>query len=97
MKQIKTAQEFCDAFLATFPDKPATEVHNETKVWMKVVDGVPTTGESCYIEGLCAVEYYDDWEPTYQFSILKKVCDFAEQHGWFAELYDPGTVKFFKI
>lgn len=96
MPQIKTAQDFVDAFIAAFPDKPGDGINSETKVWMKLVDGIPTTGESCYIDGLCAVEYYDGWEPIYQFGVLTKVCKFAEQHGWMAELYDAGTVKFYK-
>jgi hypothetical protein len=92
------AEAFCEAFLAAFPSKKESErlACDATQSWMKVIDGRPTSGEGCFIEGLPLVDYYDGREPLYLFSVLKRVCDWAETQGWRAELANPGTVKFYK-
>lgn len=93
----QACEEFCEAFLAQFPTKPTTDDYNASNTWMRVIDGVPTSGEGCIIEGLPLVDYYDGREPTYLFKVLSKVCDWAHARGWFAELQDPGTVKFYPL
>lgn len=93
-----TAELFCNQFLRAFPSKSSLgkDSCEISATWMKVIDGQPTSGEGCFIDGLPVVEYYDGYEPTYLFGVLKSVCDFAESVGWRAELYNAGTVKFYQ-
>ena len=99
MPPEQACEEFCEAFLAQFPTKPASsaDAYDDSKTWMRVIDGVPTSGEGCTIDGLPIVDYYDGREPTYLFKVLSKVCDWAQARGWFAELQDAGTVKFYPL
>lgn len=93
----EAAVAFCDAFLARFPSKKES-AHLEcdgSETWMHVIDGYPTSGEGCVIEGLPLVDYYGGREPTYHFHTLKVVSDWADSQGWRAETYDAGTVKFY--
>lgn len=92
------AEAFCEAFLARFPTKKESG-HLEcdaSDTWMRVIDGQPTSGEGCVIDGLPIVDYYGGREPTYLFNTLKIVCDWADTQGWRAELQDAGTVKFYQ-
>lgn len=94
----EAAEDFCDAFLARFPSKKESG-HLEcdaSDTWMRVIDGHPTSGEGCVIDGLPIVDYFGGREPTYLFNTLKVVCDWADTQGWRAELQDAGTVKFYQ-
>jgi hypothetical protein len=92
------AEAFCLAFVTEFPSKKESErlACDASHTWMRVIDGQPTSGEGCIIEGLSLVDYYDGREPLYLFGVLKRVCDWAESVGWRAELANPGTVKFYQ-
>ena len=98
--QVQNENEtFCDQFLAAFPKKsssaPDAGDYNDT--WMRVIDGAPTTGEGCIINGLPVMNTYDSREPTYILGVLKEVHDWAYSLGYFPEPADAGTLKFYKI
>ena len=63
----EAAHAFCDAFLERFPTKKESGrlECDYSETWMSVLDGVPTSGEGCIIEGLPLVDYYGAREPTY--------------------------------
>lgn len=92
-------EAFCEAFLAEFPSKPESSdlACDRSETWMRMIDGAPTTGEGCYINGL---PIYDHWTTNYdlyELGILKTVADWARTKGMFGEPYDAGTLKFYPM
>lgn len=93
------AQDFCDAFLAEFPSKRESGhlACDRSDTWMHVIDGAPTTGEGCIINGLPAYNTYNESPNLYEFGILRTVVQWAASQGWYGENHDAGTLKFFRL
>jgi len=98
-RALEEAENFCKAFLARFPSKPESSrlACDRSDTYCLVVDGQPTTGEGCIIDGLRLLDVYEATEPLYTLSILRVVVDWAHSQGWFAETQDAGTVKFYRL
>ena len=59
--------------------------------------GIWTSGESGYTYmGRAAFNYYSE-SPAYQSGIFVPFEDMLNEHGWYAEWYDPGTIFIFEI
>jgi hypothetical protein len=92
-------QAFCEAFLAAFPSKKESSylACDTSETWMQMIDGAPTTGEGCIVNGL---PVYDHWTTNYELydmGILKTVAEWAKTQGMYGEPYDSGTLKFYRI
>ena len=61
-------------------------------IWSSGEDGLPAE------DGMPLFEYYaqDPQERRYIFGVHKEIYNFLEEHGWFAEWNDPGTIMFWK-
>lgn len=74
------------------------------KMWMKESEefGAPRngiwTGEGSYDNDGCEMfNYYANPTSTlYDMGINKELVDILDEHGWFAEWYDSGTVLIYK-
>lgn len=92
-------QAFCEAFLAAFPSKKdsSPDVFDRSDTWMRMIDGAPTTGEGCYVDGLPVFDYWTRNYELYELGVLKKVAEWARGQGMFGEAQDAGTLKFYPI
>ena len=61
-------------------------------IWSSGEDELPAE------DGMPLFEYYaqDPQERRYIFGVHKEIYNFLEEHGWFAEWNDPGTIMFWK-
>lgn len=74
-------------------------------LWMKfseefdgVDGGIWTTSESEAVHtatGLKPFDYYAEG-PLYDLGVLVAVVELLDQHGWFAEWHDPGTMMLWR-
>ena len=62
-------------------------------IWSSGEDGLPAE------DGMPLFEYYaeDPNEKRYILGVHKEIYNLLEEHGWFAEWNDPGTIMFWKI
>lgn len=62
-------------------------------IWSSGEDGLPAA------DGLPLFEYYaeDAREVTYILGVHREIYNLLEEHGWFAEWHDPGTIMFWLI
>jgi hypothetical protein len=92
-------QAFCDAFLEAFPSKPESShlACDRSDTWMHMIDGAPTTGEGCIVNGMPVFDYYSQDYKMYELGVLKTVADWARARGMFGEAYDAGTLKFYPV
>ncbi len=62
-------------------------------IWSSGEDGLPAK------DGFPLFEYYaeDFQEKRYIIGVHKEIYNLLEEHGWFAEWNDPGTIMFWKI
>ena len=62
-------------------------------IWSSGEDGLPAE------DGMPLFEYYaeDPKEKRYILGVHKEIYNLLEEHGWFAEWNDPGTIMFWKI
>lgn len=72
-----------------------TEEFNGNKggIWTSGEDGLPAKDE------FPLFEYYaeDPNERRYILGVHKEIYNLLEEHSWFAEWNDPGTIMFWKI
>lgn len=89
---IKTNAAFIKAFIKKFGGD------HRKDFWIKEIDGTPTSGEGCFVNGLELFDYYnmDYAETTYRMMILIVVDDWLNSVGWFGEPQDAGTLKFYR-
>jgi hypothetical protein len=90
---------FCEAFLTAFPSKRESSnlACDGSDTWMQMIDGAPTTGEGCIVNGLPVYDHYSQNYELYDLGILKTVAEWAKTQGMYGEPYDAGTLKFYRI
>jgi hypothetical protein len=85
---MKALEEKFGFTVATREEFDGCEEKSDGGIWVK-------SSEETTIEGLRAFNYYafdiDPKEEVYIMGVHKKVHNFLEKHGWYAEPYDAGT------
>jgi hypothetical protein len=59
--------------------------------------GIWSSGET-YLEakdGFMLFDYYTENYKRYTFGVHQELHDFLDEHGWYAEWYDAGTIMFY--
>lgn len=87
---MKTKEELIPLLEKRFPDcwfkdGKLFSADNESSIW---------SGEGSTIDNMKLVDDYAQGK-KYVLGVHVKMNNFLEKHGWYAELYDTGTVFFY--